>query len=243
MTEDRPNRSGLALRNLELGRPDLQGMQIEAALDPGDFVVVVGRNGAGKSTLLQTIMSLLTPAGGGVWLGEDPVAALSPRDRAARMSLVTSTPPRHAGITVRATMELALRAAGLPIDRSTVEAGMERAGIADWAGRRLDHLSDGMAQRVMVARAALQGREVMALDEPTAFLDVVGKEDILSQLHQWRDAGRIIVLATHDLDAVAASGAATHWLHLHPGSGTGATFHDGGFKAEAVRSALRGARR
>jgi iron complex transport system ATP-binding protein len=201
--------------------------------------VVVGRNGAGKSTLLQTIMSLLPPAQGEVWLGEDQVAELRPRDRAARMSLVTSTPPRHAGITVRATMELALRAAGLPVDRSSVEDGMKRAGIAVWADRRLDHLSDGMAQRVMVARAALQGREVMVLDEPTAFLDVVGKEDILSQLHHCRTSGTIVVLASHDLDAVAASGAVTHWLHLHPGSGLGSTFHEGGFAVQEAREALR----
>ena len=155
------------------------------------------------------------------------------------MSLVTSTPPRHAGITVRATMELALRAAGLPVDRSSVEDGMKRAGIAVWADRRLDHLSDGMAQRVMVARAALQGREVMVLDEPTAFLDVVGKEDILSQLHHCRTSGTIVVLASHDLDAVAASGAVTHWLHLHPGSGLGSTFHEGGFAVQEAREALR----
>ena len=233
------SREGLILQHLELARPDLQGMRVNAALSPGDFLVVVGRNGAGKSTLLQTIMSLLAPAHGEVWLGEDRVAQLQPRDRAARMSLVTSTPPRHAGITVRATMELALRAAGLSVDRSSVEDGMERAGIADWADRRLDHLSDGMAQRVMVARAALQGKEVMVLDEPTAFLDVVGKEDILGQLEHWRTSGRIVVLATHDLDAVAASGAVTHWLHLHPGSGNGSTFHKGGFPVNEAREALR----
>ena len=77
------------------------------------------------------------------------------------------------------------------------------------------------------------------LDEPTAFLDVVGKEDILRQLHHWRTSGRIVVLATHDLGAVAASGAATHWLHLHPGSGTGSTFYEGDFGVEVVREALR----
>jgi iron complex transport system ATP-binding protein len=239
MKTEPTSREGLTLHHLELARPDLKGMRINAALSPGDFLVVVGRNGAGKSTLLQTIMSLLPPAQGEVWLGEDQVAELRPRDRAARMSLVTSTPPRHAGITVRATMELALRAAGLPVDRSSVEDGMKRAGIAVWADRRLDHLSDGMAQRVMVARAALQGREVMVLDEPTAFLDVVGKEDILSQLHHCRTSGTIVVLASHDLDAVAASGAVTHWLHLHPGSGLGSTFHEGGFAVQEAREALR----
>ena len=238
MTEP-THRKGLTLHDLELAQPDLRGMRVYAALSPGDFLVVVGRNGAGKSTLLQTIMSLLTPAHGEVWLGEDRVAELRPRDRAARMSLVTSTPPRQAGITVRATMELALRAAGLPVDQSSVEDAMERAGISNWADRRLDHLSDGMAQRVMVARAALQGKEVMVLDEPTAFLDVVGKEDILGQLEHWRTSGRIVVLATHDLDAVAASGAVTHWLHLHPGSGNGSTFHEGGFPVNEAREALR----
>ena len=60
------SREGLTLQHLELARPDLQGMRVNAALSPGDFLVVVGRNGAGKSTLLQTIMSLLPPAHGEV---------------------------------------------------------------------------------------------------------------------------------------------------------------------------------
>ena len=115
------------------------------------------------------------------------------------MALVTSTPPRHAGITVRETLLLALRAGGRSGDTDGVEADMELAGISGWADRRLDTLSDGMAQRVMVARAAIQSRQVLILDEPTAFLDVIGKEDVLLQLNRLRARAVTVILSTHDL--------------------------------------------
>lgn len=229
----------LSLDALGLIHADLEGMRIDATLTPGDFVVVVGRNGAGKSTLLQTVMGLLTARSGSVSLGGQEVATMSPRERASRMALVTSTPPRHAGITVRETLLLAMRAAGRSDGGEAVETDMELAGIAGWADRRLDSLSDGMAQRVMVARAAIQSGQVIVLDEPTAFLDVIGKEDVLLQLNRLRAAGRIVVLSTHDLAAVAATGEVSHWLHLHPGKGQGSTLHEGGFDVDIVRSALR----
>jgi len=239
MNERQDFRGTLTIKALELLHRDLAGMQIDAHLKPGDFMVVVGRNGAGKSTLLHTVMGLLSPLRGEVMLGPDDVFSLSPRERATRMSFVTSTPPRHAGITVRETIELALKAGSTAVDADVAEAHMEATGIRSWADRRLDRLSDGMAQRVMVARAAIQSRHTMVLDEPTAFLDVVGKEDVLEQLGQWKEKGRIIVLATHDLEAVAACGGVTHWLHLRPGISGGSTFHQGGFEPETVRAVLR----
>jgi len=239
MNPFRNPRSDLTLKEVELVRPDLTGMRIDADLQSGDFMVVVGRNGAGKSTLLHTMMGLLPPMAGAVLLGGDDVSSMHPRDRAARLSFVASTPPGHAGMTVRETLELGLRARTGGVDPHIVEEGMEKSGVAKWSRRPLNSLSDGMAQRVMVARAAIQGRDVMVLDEPTAFLDVVGKEEVLEQLGAMRIQGRVIVLATHDLDAVAASGWVTHWLHLHPGHEGGATFHRSGFEAESVRSALR----
>lgn len=238
------NNGVLSIDALGLVHADLVGMRIDATLAPGDFLVVVGRNGAGKSTLLQTVMGLQTARSGSVTLGGESVEAMSPRERASIMALVTSTPPRHAGITVRETLLLGLRAGGRShrakvADADVVEADMQQAGISDWANRRLDALSDGMAQRVMVARAAIQSRQVLVLDEPTAFLDVIGKEDVLLQLNRLRAEGRTVILSTHDLAAVAATGEVSHWLHLHPGKGEGSTLHEGGFDAEVVRSALR----
>lgn len=233
------NNGVLSIDALGLVHAELAGMRIDATLSPGDFLVVVGRNGAGKSTLLHTVMGLQTARSGAVTLGGESVVAMSPRERAACMALVTSTPPRHAGITVKETLLLALRAGGRSGHTDGVEADMERAGISEWADRRLDTLSDGMAQRVMVARAAIQSRQVLILDEPTAFLDVIGKEDVLLELNRLRAAGYTVILSTHDLAAVAATGEVSHWLHLHPGQGQGSTLHVGGFDADVVRSALR----
>ena len=123
-------------------------------------------------------------------------------------------------------------------DTDGVEADMELAGISGWADRRLDTLSDGMAQRVMVARAAIQSRQVLILD---------------GRRPSWMSSERRMCSCSSTACALRAApsfcppmtwrpwrpGRVSHWLHLHPGQGEGSTLHVGGFDADVVRSALR----
>lgn len=232
----------LHFQRLHLSRPVEGGAELHFSLPPGSALVVVGRNGSGKSTLLNTLAGLLAPRSGEVRLGERNVMRMSARDRATWMSLVTSTPAKPNGLTVGDVMALGA-AAGGQVDAPTrsVEA-MVDAGIAQWRDQPLSTLSDGMAQRVMVARAGLQSNAVMLLDEPTAFLDIVGKDEVLGAVGRWRGAKRTVILTTHDVEAVAEAGWSTHWLHLHPGREGGATLHTCPVEVEAVRSAIRGDR-
>ena len=126
---------------------------------------------------------------------------MAARERAQWMSLVTDAaqPP---GLTVADVVALGAKAGGRGLDARSLKAELEVAGIAN-GPNALDTLSDGMAQRVMVARAGVQSKSVMLLDEPTAFLDLVGREGVMSQLGRWKGDERILMVATHDLAAVA----------------------------------------
>lgn len=228
----------LDIKGLQLIRPQNGAGALNLSLDAGAAVVVVGRNGVGKSTLLQTLAGLLPARQGSVrWDGED-VHRMSPEARAGYAALVTSTPPRSSAMTVADVMELGLRAGGRISGPAQVQMAMDTAGISQWSGLSLNALSDGMAQRVMMARAAVQGEGMLLLDEPTAFLDVVGRRDMLHQMGEWRSAGRILWLATHDLEGAEAAGWVTHWLHLETGADTIGTLYPGPFVAEVARAAL-----
>lgn len=229
----------IQFEGLQLARPFPSGAVLDFSLEAGSALVVVGRNGTGKSTLLQTVSGLLAPKSGRAFLGHDEIHALPSQRRAGRISFVTSTPPKPSGLAVADVIALGRRASGQSDSDASVDAILDAAGILPWKDLPMDTLSDGMAQRVMVARAGVQSDAVMLLDEPTAFLDLVGKEEVLRQLEQWKGKDRIVVIATHDLEAAASAGWTTHWLHLHPGRGRGATLHPEPLDSERAKAALR----
>lgn len=233
-------KAGLDCSSLTLCHPTEGVGALSFSLPPGSAMVVVGRNGTGKSTLLKTLAGLLPPKAGSVNLGGASVAAMRPRQRARKLAFVSSTPPRGTALTVRDVMELALEAGGHPVEASRVEKAMQSGGVQRWAQMPLDTLSDGMAQRVMLARAAAQSDTLILLDEPTAFLDVVGRQEVMADVGQWREAGKTVVLATHDLDAVHESGWADRWMVMRPPSEGGVLLPEEAFTSGAAKALLMG---
>jgi ABC-type Mn2+/Zn2+ transport system ATPase subunit len=176
------------------------------ALAPSTFVIpaatsvaLIGPNGSGKSTLLRAIAGLLPPRSGVV---EVPAR----RTRAAvALVLQTTDVDRSLPITVRETVTMARYASRGPVrrldrtDHMAVDRAMEVLAIADLAGRQLHELSTGQRQRVLVAQGLAQGADLLLLDEPVTALDVVSRGLILEAVAAERDAGRTVVLSTHDL--------------------------------------------
>ena len=232
--------AGLTCSSLSISRPEDGVGALSFALQPGSALVVVGRNGTGKSTLLKTLAGLLPPKSGSVLLDGEAIATMPPRQRARRLAFVSSTPPRGTALSVRDVMELALEAGGHPVQPDLVEEAMASGGVKQWAHLEIDTLSDGMAQRVMLARAAVQSDALILLDEPTAFLDVVGRREVMTDLGHWRNAGKTVVLATHDLEAVEESGWADQWLVLRPPSKGGAVLLEEDFDSRAAKALLIG---
>lgn len=198
-------RPTIVLRNLAVERGHKPALEIDR-LDIGPGVTaLVGPNGSGKSTLLHAITALLPARGTIEVLGGTPTTA---RPRVAYV-LQSQHASEHLLVTAREVVGLgraATRGAYRPLaatDREAVDAAMERLEIADLANRHLADMSGGQRQRVFVAQGLAQGGEILLLDEPVAGLDIASIQGIRRVIADEREAGRTIVVATHDLGDAA----------------------------------------
>ena len=163
----------------------------------GGFHLLVGRNGAGKSSLLRAMAGLQSLQGGFIVLNGRDVHAMSSAERAQALAFVASTPPRTSQLRVVEVLNLAASNA------EQVSEVLAQYGDLEWAQQRLDALSDGQAQRVMFARAVLQGTPWIFMDEPTAFLDVPSRRAFWTRAVEVARQGTTLVLATHDYEQLA----------------------------------------
>lgn len=191
----------------------------------GRLVALLGRNGTGKSTLLRGLVGLEQPLEGEVWYDGRKLSALSALEQARVVSLVTTERVRVPHLRVADVVGLG-RAPYTgwtgrlyPDDEAMVERSLLLTGMADYASRTMDTLSDGECQRVMIARALAQDTPVILLDEPTSFLDLPNRYDLCLLLKRLAvEAGKTLLFSTHELD-IALSLADSIMLidtpHLH----------------------------
>jgi iron complex transport system ATP-binding protein len=196
--------------------PVLQG--VTARLLPGQLTFLLGPNGAGKSTLLRTLIGSQKALSGTVMLGEDELDRLSTRERARRLSVVLTDPIDVGLMTVRGLVALGRspHVGWFSIldedDRSTVDWALDAAGATQLADRQVLELSDGERQRAMIARALAQRPSVLLLDEPTAFLDLTRRVELIALLRRLAtETGLAVLMSTHDLD-LALRTADQLWL-------------------------------
>lgn len=173
-------------------------LDADLAFAPGTVTALVGPYGSGKSTLLHAIAGLVGLRSG--------TLSVSRGRRACAYVLQATAENEVLPITVREAVTMGRFARrGLlgrlrGQDRAAVEEAMERLEVADLADRHLRELSGGQRQGVIVAQGLAQGAEVLLLDEAVTGLDLVSRGHILEVVAAERDAGRTVVLSTHDLD-------------------------------------------
>jgi len=191
---------------------------ISVALRSGELVCLLGPNGAGKSTLMRTIAGMQTPLAGHVRLDGAAIHTLSAQERARRLSIVLTERVAAGNLSARELVALGRYpytdwAGRLTAqDEAAVESALEAVGAADLAARAVNELSDGERQKVMIARALAQEPALMLLDEPTAFLDLPRRVEIMRMLRDLaHNAARAVLLSTHDLD-LALRSADRIWL-------------------------------
>ena len=173
--------------------PLLEG--VTACFEPGGMHVLLGVNGAGKTTLLRTLLGVQTPLSGHFFIksGSEVIHPIDGKAWGRHVAFVPSMPPKHVGLTVSELLSLS---------GSSSEALSSHPQLKSWRNQRMSMLSDGQAQQVMVARAMLQSRHWLVLDEPTAFLDVRSQRHLWSMLTTHLKKGGSAMLATHDLRGV-----------------------------------------
>lgn len=173
----------------------------------GEIVALIGPNGAGKSTFLKTLVRDLPPVSGQVLLEEKPLENYSYRALSKKMAVILTD-----RIKVDLTTCRDIVATGrypytgrlgilTPEDERAVDEAMEAVHALDLGERDFGAVSDGQRQRILLARAICQEPELILLDEPTSFLDVRHKLDLLSLLTEMaRKKNITVILSLHEID-------------------------------------------
>lgn len=180
----------------------------------GECLAVVGPNGAGKTSLLRLLTGLVRPATGTISFGGQPFAKLSRREVARRVAYVPQIRPARVPLAVEEVVLLGrypylspLQLAPREADFAAVDEALRRVGILELRGRPVDELSGGERQAVFIAAALAQEAQLLVLDEPTLHLDARHQQQLGALLLRLKsDAGRTVVLATHDLNLAALLG-------------------------------------
>lgn len=170
---------------------------------PGEHWLVLGASGSGKTTLLHLLAGLLSPQQGNVIVGGQDLAALSTsardRFRGRHVGIVPQRLHLVDCLTVVDNLLLARYLAGLPGSAADARQTLAALGLAEKAGAYPTALSYGEAQRVAVARAVVNGPQVILADEPTSNLDDAHCLQALELLQgQAARSGATLVIATHD---------------------------------------------
>ena len=179
---------------------------VDLELHEGELVSLLGANGAGKSTLIRTICGLQPALAGRVMVGDKDVERLTPRQLSKTIALVTTERTFAGGLTVSELVGLGRHPhTGFlgrldEHDRQIVATAIEKVGISHKSESYVAELSDGERQKVMIAKALAQEAPVIILDEPTAFLDVASRVEVLQLLHDLaRNERRTILISSHDI--------------------------------------------
>jgi ABC-2 type transport system ATP-binding protein len=173
----------------------VDGVDLEVA--EGEFVGVLGPNGAGKTTLLELVEGLRRPDGGTVELLGRPVW---PRDASMLMRIGVQLQGSAFFERLTAREQLHTFASLYGVATARADDWLERVGLTEKAGTRVEDLSGGQAQRLSIACALVHDPEVLFLDEPTASLDPQARRNLWDLLAGLHDAGRTVVLTTHHMD-------------------------------------------
>ena len=180
---------------------------ISMSVKPGSIVTLIGPNGCGKSTFLKTITGQLSLRGGVIYLDGNDKSLMSATKIARQMSMVMTSSLKPELMTCREVIETGrypytgMMGILSEEDKNAVNKAMLSTDTDDIADRIFSDISDGQRQRVMLARAICQEPDILILDEPTSYLDVKYKLDILSRIKNLvKNENISVVMSLHELD-------------------------------------------
>lgn len=177
-------------------RPVITGVTLR--LMPGEIVGLVGANGGGKTTTLRMLAGLVRPdAGAGTVLGGDVLRAIG--KQRARIGYMPQRLSLHPELNVAENLRFRADVYGLKDPQRHIAEAVSRWGLASVLRSRFEHLSGGWGRRVQFAATMLHAPALLLLDEPTAGLDVVTRNQIWQWLTELAGRGHGVIISTHDL--------------------------------------------
>ena len=192
------------------GKAIVPGVNLE--IKRGEIISFIGPNGAGKSTLLKTLYREISPVAGAVFIEGADVSKMPLKELARKMSIVTTDRIKPEHMTCREVV----MAGRLPYtdgfgvlgkeDRQAAEDAIALMKIESFADKQFNNLSDGQKQRTLIARAIAQSPEYLVMDEPTSYLDIRYRMELMEVLEGLAKKGVTIVMSIHELElAVSVS--------------------------------------
>lgn len=217
-------------RNFKVGSETVHALRdLDLAVQPGEYLSVMGPSGSGKSTLLN-IIGLLDRPDKGVYLLDqvntteldDAQQASARRHKIGFVFQFFHLVPR---LTAAENVELPLILAGIdPAERKNrLSQSLPALGIADRARHRPDQLSGGQRQRVAIARATIMQPGIILADEPTGNLDRASGKEVIDILEQLNSEGKILIMVTHDPEIGRRATRRIQMLDGRIGSDSGAS--------------------
>jgi iron complex transport system ATP-binding protein len=192
-----------------------------ATASKGELIAVIGRNGIGKSTLLRTLTGIQPSIEGSIFISGRDIKDFSRLELAQKVGFISTEIVKITNMTVYELVSLGR----FPytnwigkierIDHEIIMDSIMKTGMENLYDRNISELSDGERQRAMIARVLAQDTEIVIMDEPTAFLDIKSKYEIVHLMHDLAlKRGKTIIFSTHDL-SIAISQADKIWLTLN----------------------------
>jgi len=199
-------------------REDTLHRNIKLTLNPGELTCLLGPNGAGKSTLVRTLAGSQYPLQGQVFLDNTEISKYRNKDLACMIGIVLTSGNQPGNMSVFELVSLGRH----PYtnffgkldqkDKEKINHALKIVGIPHMKDRMVSELSDGERQKVMIAKALAQETPILILDEPTAFLDLPSRMEIMKLLHELsREMSKAILVTSHDLQ-LALQFADKMWL-------------------------------
>lgn len=180
---------------------------VNAAMSAGTLVALIGRNGAGKSTFLRALAGLNRNYQGDIYIAGQNLKDISPLQLARSVSFVTTERVRIPNLRCRDVVAIGRSPFTNWIgrlsdeDEEIIGKSLNMIGMDQFAMRTMDTMSDGECQRVMIARALAQSTPIIMLDEPTSFLDLPARYELVELLKRLaHEESKLILFSTHELD-------------------------------------------